>query len=57
MKNIPVTTEKYYLLKLIEEIEIFMERMRWGVIYRDVKGSSIKTNTWVKESEDTTSNR
>ena len=57
MKNIPVTTEKYYLLKLIEEIEIFMERMGWGVIYRDVKGSSIKTNTWVKESEDTTSNR
>ena len=31
MKNIPVTTERSYLLKLIEQIEIVIERMRWKV--------------------------
>ena len=58
MKNIPVTIERSYLLKLIEQIEMFIKRMRWKVIYCDMKGNRIKTeNIWVKESEDTTSDQ
>ena len=58
MKNIPVTTERSYLLKLIEQIEMVIKRMRWKVIYCDMKGNRNKTeNIWVKESEDTTSDQ
>ena len=57
IKNIPVTTKRSYLLKLIEQTEMVIKRMRWKVIYCDMKGNSIKTETWVKESEDTTSNQ
>ena len=39
MKNIPVTTERSYLLKLIEQIEMVIKRMRWKVIYYSMKGS------------------
>ena len=42
MKNIPVAAERSYLLKLIEQIEMVIKRMCWNVIYRDMKGNSIK---------------
>lgn len=42
MKNIPATTERRYLLKLIEQTEMVIKRMRWKVINRGMKGSSIK---------------
>ena len=43
MKNIPVTTERKYLLKLIEQIEMVIKRMHWKVIYCDMKGNRIKS--------------
>ena len=46
MKNISVTTERSYLLKLIEQIEMVIKRMRWKVIYCDMKENSIKTETY-----------
>ena len=46
MKNIPVTTERSYFLKQIEQIEMVIKRMRWKVIYCDMKGNSIKTETY-----------
>ena len=33
MKNMPVTTERSYLLKLIEQIKMGIKRMRCKVIY------------------------
>ena len=39
------TTERSYLLKLIEQIEMVIKRMRWKVIYCNMKGS-IKTETY-----------
>ena len=45
MKNIPVTTERSYLLKLIEQIEMVFKRMRWKVICSSMKGS-IKIETY-----------
>ena len=50
MKNIPVTTERSYLLKLIEQIETVIKRMRWKVIYCSMKGS-IKTETYGLKSQ------
>ena len=52
MKNIPVTTERNYLLKLIEQIEMVIKRMRWKVIYFNMKGS-IKTETYGLKSQKT----
>ena len=52
LKNIPVTTERSYLLKPIEQIEMVIKRMHWKVIYCGMKG-----NLWVEESEDTTSDQ
>ena len=52
MKNIPVTTERSYLLKLIEQIEMVIKRMRWKVIYCSMKGS-IKTETYGLKSQKT----
>ena len=54
IKNIPVTTEKRYLLKLIEQIEMVVKRIRWKVIYCDMKGS-IKTETYGLMSQKTPS--
>ena len=51
MKNISVTTERSYLLKLIEQIEMVIKRMRWKVIYWDMK-ESIKTETYELKSQD-----
>ena len=51
MENIPITTERSYLLKLIEQIEMVIKRMRWKVIYWDMKGS-IKTETYGLKSQD-----
>ena len=52
MKNILVTTEIIYLLKLIEKIEMVIKRMRWKVIYCDMKGNSIETKTyWLKSQK------
>ena len=51
MKNIPVTTERSYLLKLIEKIEMVIKRMRWKVIYCDMKENSIKTETYGVKSQ------
>ena len=45
MKNIPLTTERCYLLKLIEEIEIVIKRMRLKVTYCDMEENSIKIET------------
>ena len=42
----PVTTERSYLLQLIEQIEMVIKRMPWKVIYCDMKGNSIKTETY-----------
>ena len=55
MKNIPVTTERNYLLKLIEKIEMVIKRMRWKVIYFDMKGNNIKTETYGLKSQKTPS--
>ena len=52
MKNIPVTTKRSYLLKLIEQIEMVIKRMRWKVIYCNMKGS-IKTETYGLKSQKT----
>ena len=46
MKNIPVTTERSYLLKLIEQIEMVVKRMRLRVLYCDMKGNTNKTETY-----------
>ena len=46
IKHIPVTTERSYLLKLIEQIEMAIKRIRWKVIYCDMKGNSIKTEIY-----------
>ena len=46
MKSIPLTTERSYLLKLIEQIKMVIKRMRWKVIYCGMKGNSIKTETY-----------
>ena len=53
MKNIPVTTERRYLLKLIEQIEMVIKRMRWKVISCDMKGNRIKTETYGLKSQKT----
>ena len=53
MKNIPVTTERSYLLKLIEQIEMVIKRMRWKVIHCDMKGNRIKTETYELKSQKT----
>ena len=45
LKNIPVTTGRNYLLKLIAQIEMAIKKMRWKVIYCAIKGNSIKTGT------------
>ena len=48
MKN-PVTTERSYVLKLIEQIEMVIKRIRWKAVYCDMKGNNIKTEThWLK---------
>ena len=55
IKYILVTDKRSYLLKLTEQIEMIIKRMRRKVIYCDMKGG-IKTVTYgFKESEDTTS--
>ena len=55
IKYILVTDKRSYLLKLTEQIEMIIRRMRRKVIYCDMKGG-IKTETYgFKESEDTTS--
>ena len=46
MKNISVTTERSYLLKLIEQTETVIKRMHWKHIYCDMKGNSIKIETY-----------
>ena len=46
MKNTPVPTERSYLLKLIDQIEMVIKRIHWKVIYCDMKGNSIKTETY-----------
>ena len=53
IKNIPVTTKRSYLLKLIEQTEMVIKRMRWKVIYCDMKGNSIKTETYGLKSQKT----
>ena len=53
MKNISVTTERSYLLKLTEQIEMVIKRMRWKVIYCDMKGNRIKTETYGLKSQKT----
>ena len=53
MKNIPATTERSYLLKLIEKIEMVIKRMHWKVVYCDMKGNSIKTETYGLKSQKT----
>ena len=53
MKNIPVTTDRSYLLKLIEQIEMVIKRMRWKVLYCDMKRNSIKTETYGLKSQKT----
>ena len=53
IKNIPVTTKRSYLLKLIEQIEMVIKRMRWKVIYCDMKGNSIKTEAYGLKSQKT----
>ena len=53
MKNIPVTTERSYLLKLIEQIEMVIKIMRWKVIYCDMKGNRNKTETYGLKSQNT----
>ena len=50
MEKIPVTTERSYLLKLIEQIETVIKRTRWKVIYYDMK-RSIKTETYGLKSQ------
>ena len=52
MKNIPVTTERSYLLKPIEQIEMIIKRMSWKVIYCNMKGS-FKTDTYGFKSQKT----
>ena len=42
IKNIPVTTKRSYLLKLIEQIEMVIKRMRWKLIYCDMKKIALK---------------
>ena len=51
MKNIPVTTKRGYLLKLIEQIEMVIKRMPCKVIYSDMNGNSIKTETYRLKSQ------
>ena len=53
IKNVPVTTKRSYLLKLIEQTEMVIKRMRWKVIYCDMKGNSIKTETYGLKSQKT----
>ena len=53
MKNIPVTTDRSYLLKLIEQNEMVIKRMRWKVLYCDMKRNSIKTETYGLKSQKT----
>ena len=53
IKNRPVTTKRSYLLKLIEQTEMVIKRMRWKVIYCDMKGNSIKTETYGLKSRNT----
>ena len=52
MKNVPVTTERSFLLKLIEQIEMVIKRMRWKVIYCSMKGR-IKTERYGLKSQKT----
>ena len=37
IKNIPIPSERAYLLQLMEEIEMFITRMRWKAIYSNSK--------------------
>ena len=53
MKNILVTIEIFYLLKLIGKIEMVIKRMRWKVIYCDMKGNRIETKTYGLKSQKT----
>ena len=53
MKNILVTIEIFYLLKLIGKIEMVIKRMHWKVIYCDMKGNSIETKTYGLKSQKT----
>ena len=53
VKNILVTIEIFYLLKLIGKIEMVIKRMRWKVIYCDMKGNSIEAKTYGLKSQKT----
>ena len=53
MKSIPLTTERSYLLKLIEQIEMVIKGMRWKVIYCGMKENSIKTEIYRLKSQNT----
>ena len=37
IKNIPITSERVYLLQLMEKIEMFITRTRWKAIYFNSK--------------------
>ena len=39
------TTERNYLLKLIDQMDMVIKRMHWKVIDQDIKGNSIKIET------------
>ena len=55
MKNITVTAERSYFLKLIEQIEMVIKIMRWKIIYCNMKGNRIKTETYGLKSQKTPS--
>ena len=39
IKNIPIPSERAYLLQLMEKIEMFITRMRWKAIYCNNKAN------------------
>ena len=51
MKNMPLRSERSYLLKLIEQTKMVIKRMRWKVIYCGMKGNSIKTETYGSKTQ------
>ena len=55
MKNITVTAERSYFLKLVEQIEMVIKIMRWKIIYCNMKGNRIKTETYGLKSQKTPS--
>ena len=53
IKNIPLPSERAYLLQLMEKIEMFITRMRWKAIYCNNKTNDNSSERYGMQSKKT----